>query len=107
MRIGALDPLTRTDISLLDELTQLSQTEPGGWESVGYDVHEPAALAIPKFHDTITGGEKGVVFSYSYVTTWVKLGSSLADDDATSVDDLTCEHFHSKTLRVGIAAVPC
>tara|TARA_Y100000758_G_C15820139_1_gene337943 strand:+ start:41 stop:298 length:258 start_codon:yes stop_codon:yes gene_type:complete len=84
----------------------LSETEPGQWESAGYDVDEFATLAIPKFYDTIAGGEKGVVFPYSYITPRVKLGSPLADDDATSADDLTCENFHPKALRVGIATVP-
>jgi hypothetical protein len=106
LRIEALSALTGTDICLLDELTQLSETEPARWESAGYNIHEPTTLAIPKFHDTITSGEKGVIFPSSYIATRVKLGSSLADDNAASADDLTCKHFHPKPLGVGIAAVP-
>lgn len=46
-----------------------------------------------------------VIAPASHVVSWMKLRSTLTDDDASGLDELSSEGFHTEHLRIGIAAV--
>jgi len=75
--------------------------------SVSDDVDQSSSFAVSKLNDTITGGEKGVIFADSDVASRVELRATLTNDNASGVDDLTCENLYSKPLSIGIAPVLC
>lgn len=48
-----------------------------------------------------------IVLANLNVQTRMEMGASLANDDVARFSDLTCVHFGSQALRIGVAAVLC
>src|ERR1700761_8842138 len=64
-----------------------------------------AAAARTERHDTVGGGEEGVVAADADVLARIHLGAALADQDVARDDLLAAEALHAEAPSVGIAAV--
>lgn len=55
---------------------------------------------LAELNDTIGQSIEGMIFTDTYVLTWVVLGTTLADDNITGDASLTSENFHAEAFRM-------
>ena len=60
--------------------------------------HVDAASFFIEVNVTVGESEESVVFTHSNVSTWVPLGSALADEDVSSDDVLATEFLHAEAF---------
>ncbi len=51
--------------------------------------------------------KEGIVFANLNIQTRMEMSASLANENVARFSNLTCVHFGSQALRVGVAAVLC
>lgn len=69
------------------------------------DVDDLAATTRTELNIAGGGGEQGVVVTATHIVAGVEVGTALANDDLTGVDELTTETLDTEALRVGVTAV--
>jgi hypothetical protein len=72
----------------------------------GFDTDYAPRLAGAEDHPASGCRKQSVVGTYAHVGAWTEASTALAHDDLARLYDLTTEGFHTKTLGVGITAVP-
>lgn len=57
-----------------------------------------------EFDESVDESKEGVIFTLLYILAWVKLSSTLADDDVSDRNGLIAEYFDAETLGNRITA---
>jgi len=59
-----------------------------------------------KLNNTFLQSKQSIVFTHTYILTWMKRTSTLTKNNCAGIDVLPCVTFYAKTFRIRIATVP-
>jgi len=58
-----------------------------------------------ELHDPVYFGKQGIIPTHAHISSWMKLGSQLTDQDVSGLYDLAAKTFYTSALAFTVAAI--